>query len=401
MQDLSIMGRIKNDYSIEVVEGLYIRLNPNAKNPKYLYSFTLKGQQHRASTKTNNEADAKLIALKAYTDAKNNIREGKTSQKHSFKKLCRVYLQNIESTPKHKFHKETIARHFAPFFDRFDNVSTIRNIDIDAYLVHRRAKVNGKVKNNSINKENVVLRNLLVTAVKYNWVADQLSVVRLPEEDSARPHFTEIEYLKLTEMSRKRMNEYLPSKKKKQDKGLSRPTYWSRALLHDIIIIISNTGLRVDEIKTVRWKDINFNNETLALHKKGKVKAHREVVMRGKYCIRALERIKERRINELKSKNRSFDINERVQSLPNGTFVHSLGKGFRELINVCDFDYSDRNHRHTLTSLRHTYATLRLTDSVQPAGITALALQMGTSTKMIEKHYNHAIPNDFKSQLRG
>jgi len=401
VQDLIVMGRIKNENSIEVAEGLYIRLNPNAKDPKYLYSFTLKGQQHRGSTKTNNEVDAKLFALKEFTSAKDNQRDGKSSQKHSFKKLCRVYLQNIESTPKHRFHKETIARHLAPFFDKFDNVSLITNIDIDAYLVHRRAKVNGKVKNNSINKENVVLRNIMTTAYDYNWIADTIRIKRLEEQDNARPHFTKDEYDKLIEVSRRRMNAYLPSKLKQQNKGLSTPTYWSRALLHDIVLVIANTGLRVDEVKTIRWKDINFEQFTIRIYKVGKAKASREVTLRGDYGLRALERIKQRRTDYLSLKNQKFDENEIVQSNPNGTIVNSLMKGFRELIKECDFHYEEDDIKHTLTSLRHTYATFRLVNHRNPTSIIALATQMGTSVKMIEKHYNHAIPNDFKSQLRG
>jgi integrase len=50
-------------------------------------------------------------------------------------------------------------------------------------------------------------------------------------------------------------------------------------------------------------------------------------------------------------------------------------------------------------SLRHTYATLALTNDRVP--IHTLAKQMGTSVGMIEKHYSHLEPVKAVHQLRG
>lgn len=57
------------------------------------------------------------------------------------------------------------------------------------------------------------------------------------------------------------------------------------------------------------------------------------------------------------------------------------------------------NKKRVLYSLRHTYATLALTNDNVP--IHTLAKQMGTSTTMIEKHYSHLDSVKAVHQLRG
>ena len=55
--------------------------------------------------------------------------------------------------------------------------------------------------------------------------------------------------------------------------------------------------------------------------------------------------------------------------------------------------------KHVLYSLRHTYATLRLT--LEGTAIHTLAKHMGTSVQMIEQHYSHLQVKEAKEQLRG
>ena len=57
------------------------------------------------------------------------------------------------------------------------------------------------------------------------------------------------------------------------------------------------------------------------------------------------------------------------------------------------------NKQRQFYSLRHTYATLALTNDRVP--IHTLAKQMGTSVGMIEKHYSHLEPVKAVHQLRG
>ena len=95
-----------------------------------------------------------------------------------------------------------------------------------------------------------------------------------------------------------------------------------------------------------------------------------------------------------------FSENERIISLANGTFVSSFKKGFDQVLEAAGFKYNGIAEKHALTSLRHTYATFRLTTkSGKRASVRALAKQMGTSERMIERHYGHDVVEDYREEL--
>ena len=119
-------------------------------------------------------------------------------------------------------------------------------------------------------------------------------------------------------------------------------------------------------------------------------------------AYQTIKRIQDRRLKYLEEKKQAFDVNEKIDSLPNGIAVVSLKKGFNELQTACGFKYKTIFEKHALTSLRHTYATFRLTTrSGNRASVRALAKQMGTSEKMIERHYGHDVVEDYRDELAG
>ena len=68
----------------------------------------------------------------------------------------------------------------------------------------------------------------------------------------------------------------------------------------------------------------------------------------------------------------------------------SFKKGFNALLKECGFIYENVEDKHSVTLLRHTYATFALTrPDVKRASMGALAKQMGTSERMIQQHYWH------------
>lgn len=394
-----IMGRIKNPETIEVCQGVYLKHQGSSKN--YHYHFTLNGIPFRQSTKTTNVTDAKRIALIAYEDTKQRAFQNKSVERVTFKKAAAQHLKNIQGQPRHKFHKETLTRHFTPYFNRFDDIKDITRLDLDKYIAHRKEKVNGNVTHCSLNKESAVFNQIMQCALAYEWLDKELKIHSLKEAKNRRDDFTEKEYEHLLKISRKRRDAYLPSKHKGKSKGLVIINYWNLALLHDIIIVLANTGLRVNEIKNVKWRHVNFKKATISVENSGKTGKSRVAYLRGDYGLRALERIKERRIAYLSTHtNEPLNENEYIQCIPNGIYRNSLAKAFRELIKECNFTGRD-TATFALTSLRHTYATLRLTDKKHRASVHALTKQMGTSTRMMEEHYNHCITESFAEELRG
>ena len=90
-----------------------------------------------------------------------------------------------------------------------------------------------------------------------------------------------------------------------------------------------------------------------------------------------------------------------VFALPDGTETRNLRQTFNELLKKADLLEDPRTGKNrTLYSLRHMYATLQLTYT-KSINIHLLAVQMGTSVSMIEKHYSHLIARLRGSDLAG
>ena len=79
--------------------------------------------------------------------------------------------------------------------------------------------------------------------------------------------------------------------------------------------------------------------------------------MRGS-GISALKRIKKRREKFLKE---PVPANEHIFCASDGKPINYLRKGFDALLTAAGFDYEDISDNYSLTSLRYSYATFRLT----------------------------------------
>jgi integrase len=384
------MGRKAKDTTIVVTEGLYLKEIGDA----FHVYFRLAGKQFRRSTRTMDIATAKLKALQWFRDAQRKLDAGEEVECVSFARLKRSYLEQIKTQGKFAYHSATIERHFLPFFTRFDDVSKLKKSDVLDYLKFRNAQGEDIPTPQTVNRENTVLRQMLRYAVDKGWLRTLPQIDNQSERLTRRRrrHFNLDEYRTLYRTARKRIHEL-------DDVPLLTRQREQRQLLLDYILLLANTGLRVDEAKTVIWRNVDWENKSLLLEHAGKVKSTRRVLMR-EGAVLALKRMYERRVAFLAARGRDFDLNEKVVALSNGKTVNSLKKGFDQLLEACGFEYRTITEKHALTSLRHTYATFRLTTKTgKRATVRALAKQMGTSERMIEKHYGHDLVEDYREEL--
>lgn len=386
------MGRKAKDTTVEVREGVFLK---QIAGVWHCY-FRLGSKQFRKSAKTRDLGDAKLASLGWYRDAQNKRTAGEEIDRISFARLKREYLAQIGTESKAKYHRETIERHFLPFFAKFDDVSRIKGSDIQDYLKFRKAKGETVPVAQTINRENTALRQMLRFAVERGWMK-QAALIRNESERLTRHrrrHFTSEEYGRLYRTARKRTLEF-------EHVPLKRRQHWQRLLLYDVVMLLANTGMRVDEYRTLIWRNVDLESGTLLLEKAGKTKSNRRVVMR-KSAVDALRRIRSRRIEFLARGNEKLDDAEKVIALANGKAVGSLKRGFERLLEAAGFKYASVKERHALTSLRHSYATFRLTTKFgERASVRALSKQMGTSERMIERHYGHDSIEDYREELAG
>lgn len=88
--------------------------------------------------------------------------------------------------------------------------------------------------------------------------------------------------------------------------------------------------------------------------------------------------------------------------MADGTHVRQMRSSWENLLREAGFVYAKGETPHVITSLRHTYATASLTRRGGPRPSThVLALQMGTSVRMITRHYAHDTVEEHREILRG
>lgn len=390
------MGRKAKDDTVVVTEGLLLKRT--SASPLWQCYFRAHQQTFRKSTGTADLEKAKLQAFEWFFEVKKQAADGVVLKRIGFDTLCANYMKTVIGAAKQQYHRETIDRHFKPFFGDIADIKQITDGKVADYIVHRRAKSKQEPTPQTLNRENTVLRQMFSYAFAQRWLNRQISVPHLSEAKSRRrrSHFTAQEYRKLCNYAKTRIYDAI------EDRRI-RHTENNRRLLFDVIRLLANSGLRVDEMNDMTWKNIDWERGDINLNKAGKLKSSRKLILKHA-AIDALMNIKWRRENWLTNngKPQAIDLSERVIALDDGTAVKSMKTAFDSLLEACKFQYVDITEKHSLTSLRHTYATSMLTKKGANRITTeALAKQMGTSPRMIQAHYGHDTVEDYRDELRG
>jgi integrase len=381
----------KKASTIEVFDGLY--LQPIKQSPNLQIYFRHGNKTYRKSAGTDDVATAKRVATVFY---KQVITSPAPTQQVPFSQCGERYLNSIKHDGRHKYHKDTYQRHLLPFFGKMKTIANLSNADIEAYVEHRRDKNEKPPTPATINRENTVLRQLLTYSKRVGLIDEVLTVPHLSERGTRqrRPHFTLQEYRALRTMARNRIGEA------QRDPKIHH-VIENRRLLFDVIILLANSGLRVDELHDMTWRDVMWAEGDIKLNGAGKQKSTRKLVVK-QAGMNALARIRKRRM-ALVEKHGGTELsiaNERVISMPNGTPVESMKRAFSSLVRAAKILPLANGTRHSMTSLRHTYATFAMTNKERRVPKSGLSKQMGTSERMIEQYYGHDEVEDYRDLLK-
>ena len=157
-----------------------------------------------------------------------------------------------------------------------------------------------------------------------------------------------------------------------------------RLYLRQYILVLANTGIRVGEARKLRWRDLSSTRtltgeSRIVLTVRGKT-GEREVVC-NEGVDEYLRRLAEFRTNEL---DHPPSVNEFIFCRRDGSPTGSFKKGFERALREAGVLYGSDRQRRVPYSLRHTYATMRISEGVS---VFQLAANMGTSVEMIENFY--------------
>ncbi len=302
-------------------------------------------------------------------------------------------------------YKQVIQRYFIPVLGKYqiNHIDHKALVELDAF----RVKLIGRQPNKStINTHNAALRRVFKTAVDRGYLLPlQIpQLVNRGRPTRARPYFDRDDYRRVA----RNLREFAGTGHKGYSKML-------RDMMWDYVLILANTGMRTgEEALKLKWNQIKRtreydetspNRELIDILKFSVVgkKRPRTLICRdvGGNVSKPLERIQSR-FPELKdlSDRELFKRDEYVFRLENGDVPHHerLCKTFKIFLKQNDLLKDTEGQERTLYSLRHTYATTQLRNGVS---WDDLAIQMGTSRVMLEKHYSKFKVEDRAADFSG
>lgn len=380
-----------------------VRLYRRANSKRWQTAFSIDGHTVRVSTGRRNLEEAKEAARDAYLEYSFRHKNGLPVVSKRFTDVARLAIADMRKQLSAGLGKRVfndyivcIERYLIPFFGtRF--ITAIDYNSLQEFYDWRRERLGREPKASTLNTHNSALNRVFDEAVARGFLAhkDVPMLTNTGEASERRPDFSREEY---RSMIRK-----LPHWIKQGKAGKSTDM---RYLLRDYILILANTGMRHGtEAVNLRWKHVTLFEENgleyLEMSVSGKT-GRRDIICRSG-TINYLKRIHERSQD---IRHLTFDqlLRDRVDlpvfRLPDGSVTNNLRQTFQVFLNDTGLMTCPRTGQNrTLYSLRHTYATFALLNDGMD--IHALAIQMGTSIGMIERHYSHLTPRLKKDMLTG
>jgi integrase len=401
---------------------LFKRLDDDGKELPHWYAYIKLGKglkAKRVSTGQRSLERAKTWASKEAFKREARHEHGLDQDEISFEKAAKSYLKELEieltrrrqGGDKLRYQTYVVNTYLIPHFagKKLHQVNAQR---ISRYINERGGmnrvtahKKEGEkvtldtgrlIRPTTINKENVALRGIFKHAVKMGWLSQAPKVSNEPRKLEPRAHFTRAEWLKLKPFLAKWHLEIRGS-----DSTLQR---YYRQALSDFCQLISYSGLRTGEASHLRWRDwerkedAKGNGYALLIIRGEEQGARKTGPRRAVGLDKANEILAERkqRTEYTSPDDYVFAHPSSARALLRGKPIATFKKSFERALEESELLFDATGNKRTLYTLRHTFATFRLTDGVN---VFQLAKTMGNSVQVVEKYYAHSVPEDFASEI--
>jgi len=169
--------------------------------------------------------------------AENRFLEVEKYEKIKFEKMTDLYLENYSKPNKKSSRRDvTSINNLKPFFEG-KYLHEVTPLDMEKYKRRRQ----GQVSNATVNREVACLKHIFTKAIEWGIVKKNPGrKVKLLQERNTR-----LRYL--------------------DEKEIGRVYDTCAAHLRPIVIIALNTGMRKEEILSLRWKDVDFRSRTISI----------------------------------------------------------------------------------------------------------------------------------------
>ena len=359
------------------------------KKPKYYVRISTPNSTgyKTISTKTTNKSEAIRFAFNEYDKLNNIVQSGGVLQSRTYKDIVDEWGKNRTNSynPKSKSKDRTVEYvklYSVDFFGKM-MIDNIKSKDFHEYCDWRN--VNYKKKQptvDTINRELTSIRSVFKYSYQRGYISEMVTIQKLKTNGvSRRSTFNLTEWKKITTGMRKWVKE-----------GKSLGKYRDRFILQQYVLLMSNSGIRVGEMRDLKWEDVTSystrDGDDVILKVKGKT-GLREVFLNpgSEQSLHRLFDLRKEELDDVKPSPNEYVFLSRKTGKPYTSFKTS----FNSMLKYCGIELEKDGLNRTIYSLRHFYGTQRLKGNISPY---ILAKQMGTSVEMIEKHYSHVLTKD-------
>ena len=233
---------------------------PDHKVKKWQARISVEGASGyaRFSTKMSDSKDAERVALDKYFELKNKVDKGGSLRGKTVKQTYEEwieYLPLVSMDKSEDYINYTTSKVKRVCVDYFKSkpIGDITNTDAQEMMgEYLRGK---ELASSTIRGTRAALNLFFKFAVDRDYLKTLPSIPVPSLKKNPRPEFTKDEWNKLTTFLRKWVEE--PCKGGRGMNGYDEKRHRERFYLQHYVLIMGNTGIRVGEMRNVRWIDLD------------------------------------------------------------------------------------------------------------------------------------------------
>lgn len=371
---------------------------PGLKNPVYQARLRVPNATGYkiVTTKTANLRDAERFAVNLYEDLYMTVKAGGSIKSRTFKQVFDEWEKAATATTRQGKSWTATAdrvRKYATEFFGAMKITEISEGTFADYWVWRKSNYTRKAPSNgTLKRERASLLPVFKYALTKGYITAIPTGAAPASKATRRPTFTPSEWRVLSHKMREWVSA-APSKVILRD----------RFVAHQAFLILANTGMRIGELRGLRWADLRTvktdDGTRLVGHVRGKTGAREVVFQRG--ADEYVKRLYDMRVREIAEGAEDeapaeLDRNQLVVCHRDASAIQTMKRSFGSLLDFAGISAQRDGGMRTIYSLRHFYATQRLSNETSPF---LLAKQMGTSVEMLEKFYGQTVTSTLAAQV--
>jgi|GEM_PF-465326 len=363
---------------------------------------------HR-SLKTANTAEAERLAEDLWNDTRYELKKGLPIRKRTLNAVLDEYIRFRERDNEQGKQARSLATKYTTddnlrqmqrvqhFWREYAGNRAVDSVDkkvLADYVPWRKDYYRNKKDispNASINPADKTLQwevTFIKTVLRYAKDRGYLGVKNVPEftftvkTKRVRPDFT----LKDFEKLKSGLEDWLAKAKGPQQQ-------YSRQLLHDYVLVLALSGIRVGEANELKVRDVqpikdDEGRENVQLHIRGKTGARVVVPHIDAKAI----------IDALLARRGNPDADDWLFVMNDGSKIDNLRDQFDRMLEEYKLTHNAAGAKHSLYSLRHFYAVRAITRGVD---IYTIARNMGNSVQVIEDYYGRNATTTARATVLG